>query len=406
MSGLISVEEARKKLLEGLSPLSSEVIPLGKAGYRILASDLTAKRTQPPFDASAMDGYAVRASDIGGDTAALKIIGEAPAGHQFSKTVQPGECVRIFTGAPLPHGTDTILIQENATKDTKTGHILPTARPAKGTYVRPAGLDFKEGDTRLKHGNLLTPAKLSLAAAMDHAELSVIRKPRVAVLATGDELTFPGEIRRSDQIVSSNSFGVIAAIEKKGATTIDLGIAKDTRDALATALNAAKNHQADMLITLGGASVGDHDLVQDSLVDAGMSLDFWRIAMRPGKPLMAGRLDDMTIVGLPGNPVSSLVCTLLFVLPAIDKMLMGSGKAPEQRIGQLGRDLCENDQREDYLRSQIKILDGVEHIIPFEKQDSSMLATLADSDALLIRPPFAPAIKKGSPVSYLDLHHV
>lgn len=403
MSGLISIEEARARLLTDISPLSSETLPLTDAGYRHLAEDLAAKRTQPPFAASAMDGYAIRAADLEGGSRPLKVIGEAPAGHLFAGAVQPGECVRIFTGAPLPEGTDTILIQENTDRSGETGAILPTACPAEGTYVRRAGLDFAEGDVRLKRGDVLTPARLSLAASMDHPAVPVIRKPRVAVLATGDELTRPGETRRADQIVSSNSFGLIAAVGHKGAEAIDLGIAMDTKDALAAAIASARQQKADMLITLGGASVGDHDLVQDSLKDAGMTLDFWRIAMRPGKPLMAGRLGDMVIIGLPGNPVSSLVCTELFVLPALDRMLGGPGNPPSLRTGKLGRDLGENDQREDYLRSVITIEDGEPVITPFEKQDSSMLATLAASDALLVRAPFAKPLERGAEVPFIDL---
>jgi molybdopterin molybdotransferase len=351
-----------------------------------------------------MDGYAVRAADIASVPARLRVIGEAPAGHGFAGAVGPGEAVRIFTGAPLPRGTDTILIQENAEADPDTSLITVLETAEQGRYVRPAGLDFREGDRLLKAGQRLGFAELALAAAMNRAALPVYRRPRVAILATGDELVAPGGNPGPDQIIASNHIGVGAIVVDNGGQALQLGIAEDRADALAQKIAAAREAKADVLVTLGGASVGDHDLVQNALGEAGMDLAFWRIAMRPGKPLMAGRIGDMKVLGLPGNPVSSLVCSLLFLTPLLAAL---SGRPRIERLSEqlpLAADVGENDRREDYLRARLEIgKDGIERVRPFERQDSSMLATLARADVLVVRQPHGPALAAGTPVPVIRI---
>ncbi|WP_029057115.1 gephyrin-like molybdotransferase Glp [Stappia stellulata] len=401
---LISVDEALARLLDGVLPLDVEAVALDAANGRTLAEDIQARRTQPPFSASAMDGYAVRAADIATVPARLRVIAEAPAGHGFDGNLQPGEAVRIFTGAPLPRGADTILIQENAEQNAQTSEITALETAEKGRYVRPAGLDFREGDKLLGAGQTLGFTELALAAAMNHATLPVHRRPRVAILATGDELVPPGADPGPDQIIASNHIGVGALVEDNGGVPIHLGIAEDRPDALARKIAAAREAKADILVTLGGASVGDHDLVQDALGQAGMDLAFWRIAMRPGKPLMAGRIGDMQVLGLPGNPVSSLVCSLLFLKPLLAAL---SGRTRGKRLSEqlpLAVDVGKNDRREDYLRASLEIdSDGTERVKPFARQDSSMLATLACAHALIVRPPHGPALPAGTPVPVIRI---
>jgi molybdopterin molybdotransferase len=400
---LISVEEALARLVGGVEPLAVETVALSEANGRVLAADLAARRTQPPFAASAMDGYAVRAADIAATPATLRLIGEAPAGHAFAGRVGPGETVRIFTGAPLPEGSDTILIQENATRDGDMVTALESE--PEGRYVRAAGLDFAEGDVLLCAGTRLGFRDLALAAAMNHAHLAVRRRPRVAILATGDELVEPGGNPADDQIIASNDTGLAAFVEDCGGEAIRLGIARDTQHALAERIQAARSARADILVTLGGASVGDHDLVQDALGLAGMELAFWRIAMRPGKPLMAGAIGDMRVLGLPGNPVSSLVCALLFLRPLIDALsgLPEAGKRGAEMLP-LAAAVGENDRREDYLRASLVIgEDGIERVLPFPRQDSSMLATFALAEALVVRPPHGAALAAETRVPVLRL---
>jgi molybdopterin molybdotransferase len=399
---LISVDEALARLLAGVEPVGAERVPIDAANGRILAADLAATRTQPPFPASAMDGYAVRAEDIATLPATLRVIGEAPAGHGYAGTVQPGEALRIFTGAPVPQGADTILIQENATRDGDTIAVLESA--ARGRFVRPAGLDFAQGEVLLRAGERIGFRELALAAAMNHAVLPVRRRPKVAILATGDELVEPGTEPGPDQIIASNHAGVAALVADCGGEPLQLGIAPDNRQAIAAAIAAAREARADILVTLGGASVGDHDLVQEVLGDAGMDLAFWRIAMRPGKPLMAGRIGDMRVLGLPGNPVSSLVCSLLFLRPLIEALLGREITARDRDHLPLATDIGGNDRREDYLRATIRRADdGSETIVPSERQDSSMLATLARADALVVRPPHAGPLAAGARVPVIRL---
>ncbi len=401
---LTPVAEALAAILSAARPTAPETVALTQAAGRTLAADISARRTQPPFAVSAMDGYAARAADIATAPATLALIGESAAGHGFHGVVRAGECVRIFTGAPLPAGADTILIQENA---SAAGAVI-TARQSEppGRHVRRAGIDFSSGDILLKAGARLTARDLALAAAMDHPALTVHRRPRVAVLATGDELVLPGAGPGADQITASNSFAIAAMAGAAGGEVIDLGIAADDRGALDAAIAQAVTRQADILVTLGGASVGDHDLVQQALVKRGMRLGFWKIAMRPGKPLMFGALGPMLALGLPGNPVSSIVCAALFLEPLI-RALLGDPQAGADRSepARLGIDLATNDQRQDYLRAALsRDADGGLIATPFARQDSSLLADLARADALLIRAPFAAALAAGQPVRVLRLN--
>lgn len=399
---LLPVSEALARLLEGTAPLAAEVVPIRAAAGRVLAAPLPARRMQPPFPASAMDGYAVRATDIADIPAPLAVIGEAAAGHAFAGTVGPGQAVRIFTGAPVPDGADTILIQEDATPLDAT-HIEAREATAAGRHIRAAGLDFASGDELLEAGRVLDAAALSLAAAANNPELSVVRRPRVAILATGDELVSPGETPGPDQIIASNNYGIAALVIESGGEPIDLGIAHDTLDDITRAVDTAVSAGADILVTLGGVSVGDHDLVRKALNDRGMSLDFWKIALRPGKPLMYGRLGNLRVLGLPGNPVSSIVCGHLFLKPLVGA-LAGRTIVHDVREARLGADMKENDQRQDYVRAMVAS-DGEGNLVatPFQVQDSSMLSVLARADALLIRPPFAPAAAAGSACRILML---
>lgn len=390
---LLPVNEARERLLALSARNQEETVTLTKAAGRVLAGPLEALRTQPPFPASAMDGYAVRAEDIAKPPATLKIIGQSAAGHGFDGTVSKGETVRIFTGAPVPEGADSILVQENAKAEGTRVTALEAV--TTGRFVRPAGLDFSKGDKLLSAGRILDAAALSLAAAANHATLDVIKKPKVAIVATGDELLSPGSITGPGQIIASNSFGVAAIVDQCGGTSLDLGIVPDDHEAISAVVRNALEQQADILVTLGGASVGDHDLVQDVLASEGMSLDFWRIAMRPGKPLMVGKLKDTVVLGLPGNPVSSLVCSHLFLKPLIAKIL-GQPFTPDIREAFLGKEMEENDQREDYVRANTRIENGKLIATPFSRQDSSMLKTLADADCLIIRAPHAEGAAAGS----------
>ncbi|WP_377848258.1 gephyrin-like molybdotransferase Glp [Bosea sp. UC22_33] len=400
---LTPVPVARKALLDSIpGPTGAETQPLAQCAWRVLANEVKALRTHPPFANSAMDGYAVRGDEMA-EGVSLTVIGESAAGRAYEGTVGPGQAVRIFTGAPMPEGADTILMQEDA-DGVGSPVIRVRVPPAKGKFLRAAGLDFHEGDVLLQAGRVLDSAALGLAAAMGHPNLPVRRKPRVAILATGDELVAPGEPVGRDQIVASNSFSLAALVEKAGGTVLDLGIARDDHADLAAKIEQARAADADVLITLGGASVGAHDLVQEALTRAGMALGFWKIAMRPGKPMMTGRLGRMVVVGLPGNPVSSIVCGHLFVLPLIEALL-GITEADRDRSvpAILGRDMPGNDEREDYLRSELALTPEGWVATPFDRQDSSMLGTLARAQALTIRPAHAAPARKGAPCRILPL---
>lgn len=396
MSGLISVEGALARILASVeAPVGTEALPVALAAGRTLAEDVAALRTQPPFRASAMDGYAIRSADVARPPTRLTVVGTSAAGHGFAGRIGAGEAVRIFTGAPLPEGSDAVLMQEGA--EAADGTVTACETVAPGRFVRSEGLDFEEGDPLLRTGDALDARRLALAAAGGHARLTVRRRPRVAILATGDELVAPGEAPAWDQIVASNGLAVAALAREAGAEAIDLGIAGDTLPALDDAFRRAQEAGSDLLVTLGGASVGDHDLVQAALHRDGLELAFWRVALRPGKPLMHGRLGNMLVIGLPGNPVSAIVCGLLFVVPAI-RALLGDPRAGVDRSepALLGRDLEANDARQDYMRARLETAPNrVPMAFPEVRQDSSMLATLSQAEALLIRAPHAPAARVG-----------
>lgn len=397
---LLPVADALARLLDGVVPLPAETVALADAAGRVLAEPVVALRTQPPFDASAMDGYAVRAEDVANVPAVLDVVGEAPAGRRFAGSVGKGQAVRIFTGAPLPEGADTIVIQENARRDGERIEVIETA--ARGRHIRRRGLDFSEGEVLLPPGRVLDPAAISLAASANHTRLAVVRRPLVALIATGDELVPPGSEPGPDQIISSNAFGVAAGLGSIGAKVLDLGIAPDRIEAVASRVREALSASADIIVTLGGASVGDHDLVHEVLTREGMALDFWKIAMRPGKPLMFGRLGSTRCVGLPGNPVASLVCTELFLKPLAARL---GGFSYESPIAEatLGAAMAANDLRQDYVRARLEHTAAGLVATPHAVQDSSMLRTLADSGALIVREPFAPPLPAGSRIKVLRL---
>ncbi len=396
---MISVEEALIRILGTFSPLPAETVSLTDALGRVLAEDVTAALTQPPHHVSAMDGYAVRAADLTEVPVSLEVVAEIAAGALRHEPLEPGQAVRIFTGAPLPPGADAIVIQENTEAEAGRVRILQSVQP--GRYVRPAGLDFRAGELGIAAGRRLTSRDIGLAAAMNRPWLKVRRRPRVAILSTGDEVVLPGEALGEGQIVASNGFSLSAFVTAAGGQAIHLGIASDDRGRLDAALDQAAG--SDLLVTSGGASVGKHDLVQGALVDKGMDLDFWKIAMRPGKPLMFGLMGEMPVLGLPGNPVSSLVCALLFLRPAISALLGLAQDLPGESAA-LGRDLGENDERQDYLRARLEVdATGQLTAVPFERQDSSMLATLSRADCLVVRAPHAPPATAGDPVTILRL---
>ncbi|TFL18203.1 molybdopterin molybdotransferase MoeA [Jannaschia formosa] len=389
---MIPVEEARARLMALVSRPAPEEVPLRAAAGRVLAGPVAARQTQPPFAASAMDGYAVAGEAAVGD--AFEVIGEAAAGHPFSGRVGPGQTVRIFTGAPLPDGATRIVIQEDITRDGDCATV--TADPGPTTHVRPAGGDFAAG-TPFHRDAPLGPRDIALLAAMGHARVPVAQRPVVAILMTGDELRPPGAPLGPGEITASNGYGLAATVEARGAEARLLPIARDTAESLATAIALARG--SDLLLTVGGASVGDHDLVAGALQAAGMAPDFHKVAMRPGKPLMAGRLGGMAVVGLPGNPVSAMVCTRVFVLPMLRRMLgLPDEDAPATRP--LAAPVGANGPRQHYMRARVEPGGSVRVA---DRQDSSLLSVLASADALVIRPPHAPEAAEGMAVPVLDL---
>jgi molybdopterin molybdotransferase len=398
---LLPVAEALARVLDGAAPLPAEQVAVTEAHGRVLAADLAALRTQPPDAVSAMDGYAVRAQDVAKAPASLQVIGEVAAGRPFEGTVGAGTAVRIFTGGVLPAGADTIVIQENTDRDG--ARLIVTTSSTIGRHVRARGLDFQEGDVLLPAGRRLRDRDVALAAAMNHAIVPVRRVPRVALLATGDELVAPGSSLGPGQIVYSNGFALAALARAEGAGVIDLGIVPDRVDATVAAIDAATRARADILVTTGGASVGEYDLVQQSLAARGMALSFWKVAMRPGRPMMHGVLGAMRVLGLPGNPVSAYVCGYLFLVPLIRRLLGRPQVEVPTDTAVLGRDLPENDERADYLRSSLTQTAKGLVATPFDIQDSSMLALLAKADCLVIREPFAPPAPAGSPCRIVKL---
>jgi len=349
-----------------------------------------------------MDGYAVRAADAGHAAARLKVIGEVAAGRPFEQPIGGGEAVRIFTGGVIPQGADAVIIQEDTLAEGVG--ITITEAAVAGRHIRPAGVDFHRGDVLLTAGSRLTDRDLSLAAGMNYPQVPVRRRPRVAILATGDELVMPGETPGPGQIVYSNGYALRALASDEGADVIDLGIAADTVAATALGIRRARDQGADILVTTGGASVGDHDLVKQSLEAEGVTMAFWRIAMRPGKPMMHGLLAGMRVIGLPGNPVSSYVCGFLFLVPLIRKLSGRSVVHHRLESALLGRNVAANDVREDYLRARLQTRgDGSLVATPVEHQDSSLLGNLAAARALVMRPPFAPAAAAGTSCNILRL---
>lgn len=389
---MISVEEALARCLALAAPLPSEAVPLAQAAGRWMCTPAVAMRDQPPFPASAMDGYAVQ-GDPGPDDSFL-IIGEAGAGHAFTGTVGPGQVVRIFTGAPVPPGATRVIIQEDVVR--LDDRILLKEGLDTASHIRPLGQDFRKGDSLSPRR--LRPNDLALLAAMNIPAVQASRKPVVAIIATGDELVMPGEAPRPDQIIASNSFALKAMVEAEGAIARLLPIARDNEAELATVLGMAEG--ADLIVTIGGASVGDHDLVGKV---AGLEHSFWKLALRPGKPLMAGRLNGVPMLGLPGNPVSAIVCGHLFLLPMVRAMLGDPAPAPQPRKARLAVDLTANGPRAHYMRARLSPSDGMPAIAPFDRQDSALLSILGEADALLIRPIDAPACRAGDTVDYLPL---
>jgi len=395
---MISVAAARAKILESLTPVGVETIALASAQGRVLARDVLARLTQPPADVSAMDGYALRAAD-GAAGAVLQVIGEAPAGHPFAGTLGAGGAVRLFTGSFVPAGADTVTIQENVTAAGGSFTINEAVEPAKN--IRRRGQDFAAGDLLIGAHKRLGARDIGVAAAGNHPWVDVFRRPKVAILATGDEISLPGEAIGPGGIVSSNAHALAAFVAACGGEPVVLPIARDDLAAIAAGADAARG--ADMLVTTGGASVGDHDLVHAGLAARGLTLEFWKIALRPGKPLMFGDMAGMKMLGLPGNPVSALVCGLLFLKPAIERLGGLPGEAPQTEMARLGGPLKPNDQREDYMRARLERADGDVIVTPFPVQDSGMLRTLAAAGALIKRPAHDAARAAGELVEIIRL---
>ncbi len=390
---MITVSEALDQLFALAKPLDTEIIPLAEAAGRVLAKPVAAARNQPPFAASAMDGYALKGVEAEAD-AMFKVIGTSAAGDRFEGSVGPGQCVRIFTGAPVPVGADRVIIQEDVTRE---GDLITLGRNlSRGPHLRPAGADFTIGD-EVSAPRRLTARDLALLASMNAGTVEVYRRPDVALMATGDELVMPGEDPGPDQIIASNAFGLKAMFEAAGAKARILPIARDNEASLKAAFGLASD--ADLVVTIGGVSVGDFDLVAPVAAELGMEQSFYKVAMRPGKPLMAGRLDDAALVGLPGNPVSAMVCGQIFVVPMLYAM-QGLGAAPAPELeAVLAEDLPENGDRVHYMRAVVE----AGHIRPMSRQDSSLLSILSHANALLIRPVGDPALQAGETVRYLPL---
>ena len=392
---MISVEDATRRIVAAFAPTQAQTVAIGEAAGRVLAEDVRARMTQPPAPVSSMDGYAVRAADVPGT---LRMIGSSPAGHPFSGRVGAGETVRIFTGGVVPKGADGIVIQEDTSADGEAIAMKVAAKPGK--HIRQAGMDFREGDLLAAAGKRLSARDLSLIAAGDVAAVSVRRRPRVAIAATGDELSPPGKPRGPGGIVASSGYGLSAMVAGWGGEAVDLGILPDRVEAIERIAESAGD--ADLVVTLGGASVGDHDLIQKALGPKGFALDFWKIAMRPGKPLIFGRLGATPLLGLPGNPVSTLVCAILFLQPAICALL-GTSTEIAHKTARLAGGLSANDTRQDYVRAKLSTRDGEAWVEAFPVQDSSMLSALATADALIVRAPHAPAAAEGERVAVIAL---
>ncbi len=398
---MISVDEARSRILAGLRPTAAEIVPLAGAWGRVTAQPVAARLTQPPQDVSAMDGYALRAAD-GVLGATLDVVGSAPAGHPWPGTLGTGQALRLFTGSIIPAGADAILLQEDATREGE--RVTVNEAVVARRHIRRAGQDFASGDVLVPAGKLLNAREIGLMAAGNHPWVAVHRRPRVAILATGDEIALPGEPIPPGGIVSSNSHALAALVQACGGEAVVLPVAPDDSAAIAAAAAGARS--CDIMVTTGGASVGEHDLIQSALAPAGLVIDFWKIAMRPGKPLIHGALGDVPLLGLPGNPVSSLITAILFLLPALRVLSGLPGAQPPVGQAVLGADLPANDHRADHLRSRLSLDSAGNAVVTaFTRQDSAMLRLLAESDALILRAPHAPAAKIGEivPIIRLDL---
>jgi len=396
---MISVEEARARILADLRPLPAEVVALAEAWGRVSAAPVIARLSQPPADVSAMDGYALRAAD-GTLGAVLEVVGESPAGHPFAGALGPGQAVRLFTGSLVPDGADAILLQEDATREAERVRVNEAVRP--GRHIRRAGQDFAAGEAVLPAGRRLGARDIGLAAAANHPWIAVHRRPRVGVLATGDEIALPGEPIPPGGIVSSNAHALAALIRAGGGEAVVLPVAPDDRAAIAAVADSVGG--MDMLVTTGGASVGDHDLVVAGLRTRGLEVDFWKIAMRPGKPLVFGRLGPVPVLGLPGNPVSALVCAVLFLSPALAALSGLPPGPPPSTAARLGAPVAANDARADHLRATLeRDSEGRLVATAFPVQDSAMLRRLVQADALILRPPHAPALPAGAEVAVIRL---
>lgn len=397
---MIPVEEARSRIIGTFDRLAAEQVAISQAADRVLAQDVVSRITKPPHPVSAMDGYAVRASDVADVPVTLRVVGEAPAGGAYDAALNPGEAVRIFTGGPVPDGADSIVIQENTERDGIS--VTVTVSVSQGRFVRRQGLDFSAGDAGPPAGRKLGPREIGLIAAMNVPWLKVTRRPRVAILGTGDEIVMPGESLGPNQIISSNSLALAAIVADAGGEPMSLGIVRDDEEALRSIVEGAA--RSDLLVVTGGMSVGEHDLVRKVLAEEGLTLDFWKIAMRPGKPLAFGKLGDLPVLGFPGNPVSTLVCGHLFLRPAIAAMLGETGDGLDEDVATLGAEMRSNDERQDYVRARLeRAEDGGFTATPFDRQDSSMLATLSQSGCLIVRPPNAEPAQTGDRVRIVRL---
>ena len=401
---LLAVDEARERIIGGLAPMTSESLPLSDTMGRVLASDVSARLSLPPAAVSAMDGYAVRGGDCSAVGTTLRRIGESAAGRPWDGSVEAGTAVRIFTGAVVPQGADTIVLQEDVTAESEDdgARVTISELPKHGQFIRPAGLDVSKGDLILRAGTVMSARLIALAVSAGHSEISVWRRPHVGILSTGDELVRPGEIPGAGQIISSNATYLAAFVEACGGIPVDLGIARDRPGEMLACVRAAPA-PLDLVITTGGASVGTHDHIVSDLNSAGTELGFWKIAMRPGKPLIHGKIDDIPLLGLPGNPVSSAVCANIFLRPAVAR-LSGADHQPQMIEARLGIDLAENDRRQDYLRSVLAYDgNGRPVVTPAKKQDSSMISVYAGANALVVRPPFDPPKTAGDTVMVMPL---
>jgi molybdopterin molybdotransferase len=398
---LMPVAEALRQVVAGAEPLGTETVALDDAFGRVLAADLAARRTQPPADVSAMDGYALRADDTAREPATLTIIGEVAAGHPFEGLVGPGQAARIFTGGVMPDGADCVVIQE--VTEREDDRVVIKRSGIKGKNVRRKGIDFSEGQVLLARGRRLDDRDLMLAASMNYPQVEVYRRPKIAIVGTGDELVMPGTEPKPGEIVYSNGFALTALARSEGAEARDFGIARDRLDDIAAHVRRARDWGADILVTTGGASVGEHDLVRKALQAEGLDLSFWRVALRPGRPMMHGRLGRLQVLGVPGNPVSSYVCSVLFLVPLIRTLSGRSDIERPRETARLGRDLPANDEREDYLRATLSVGPDGPVATPISAQDSSLMASLSRSNCLVIRPPHAPAAAAGSSCVILKL---